>query len=71
MVVPHFWGTISVVGVEYRDTAFKHGLTEREIAYVFSHAIERLSFIDRHGDRAFKFIGPVHAQTDRWAEVFI
>lgn len=59
------------MGMEYKDAAFKHGLTEREIAYVFSHAIDRLPFIDRHGDQAFKFIGPVHAQTDRLAEVFI
>lgn len=59
------------MGMEYKHTAFKHGMTEREIAYVFSHAVDRFSFVDRYGDPAIKFIGPVHAQTDRLAEVCI
>lgn len=59
------------MGMRYIHTAFKHGLTEREIAYVYSHAIDQIPFTDRHGDPAMKFLGPVHAQTNRLAEVFV
>ena len=59
------------MNIRYTDSASKHGLTEEEIVWVILHAVRTEEVADRHGRPAKKFVGSVHAQTNRLAEVFV
>lgn len=59
------------MGIRYTDSAGKHHLTEAEIVWVIMHAVDTRPVDDRHGRAAQWFLGPVHGQTDRLAEVIV
>lgn len=59
------------MGMRFTDSAAKHGMTEQEILHVIRHAVQVKVITDRHGDSAKMFIGPVHSQTGRLAEVAV
>ena len=57
------------MGMIFTDSAAKHGMTEQEIFHVIRHAVRVEVITDRYGAEARQFIGPVHSQTNRLAEV--
>lgn len=59
------------MGIYYKNSSYKHGMSEEDMLYILTHPIYQEEFIDRNGRKAIKFIGPVHAQTNRLAEVFV
>lgn len=58
------------MGIEYTESASRHGISEQDARYVIRHATTIRPIKDRYGRPAKAFIGPLHAQTDRLAEVF-
>lgn len=59
------------MGMEFTESAAKHGMSEQEILHVIRHAVRAEAITDRHGDPAKMITGPVHAQTNRLAEVAV
>lgn len=57
------------MGVRYTDSAAKHGISEKDAFHVIAHAVLVEDVVDRHGHTAKRFLGPLHAQTTRAAEV--
>lgn len=59
------------MGMVFKDSAARHGITQEDALHVIRNAVRVEPITDRHGDPAKKFIGPLHAQTNRLAEVAV
>lgn len=59
------------MGIHYKGSSYRHGMSEEDMLYVLKYPISQQEFVDRNGRKAIKFKGPVHAQTNRIAEVFV
>lgn len=63
------------MGIEFTDSAGKHGIDGRDALYVIQNAVWTSTRVKvNHGDPNGKrrvFVGPQHAQTDRLIEVLV
>lgn len=57
------------MGIRYTASAGRHGISEADALHVIANAVILEDVSDRHGLPAKRFIGPLHAQTNRAVEV--
>ncbi|WP_282859403.1 hypothetical protein [Pseudoclavibacter helvolus] len=57
------------MGVEWKPSASKHGVTREDALYAMTNAEVSAEVKGLAGEKTYVFIGHPHAQTNRWIEV--
>lgn len=57
------------MGMEFKDSADRHGIPRRDTMYVILHPVATEEIAGHPGETTMVYVGHPHAQTDRYVEV--